>query len=112
MKKSVPALVELPVDKIAAIVTSEGAANSHMVIVACAWGFQLLWVSLNYQSTPFDDIEMIVDAYQGRVLSIHRAAYANVIKEVQKEEEQIAKDLKQYETKDAITPDGSLFLCS
>ena len=27
-------------------------------------------------------------------------------KEIQKEEEQIAKDLKQYETKDAITPDG------
>ena len=31
---STAALVELPVDKIAAIVTSEGATNSHMVIVA------------------------------------------------------------------------------
>ena len=35
---STAALVELPVDKIAAIVTSEGAANSHMVIVARALG--------------------------------------------------------------------------
>lgn len=35
---STAALVELPVDKIAAIVTTEGAANSHMVIVARALG--------------------------------------------------------------------------
>lgn len=35
---STAALVELPVDKIAAIVTTEGAMNSHMVIVARALG--------------------------------------------------------------------------
>jgi phosphoenolpyruvate-protein kinase (PTS system EI component) len=40
------------------------------------------------------------------VFLIHLAVYASRYKEVQKEEEQIAKDLKQYETKDAITPDG------
>ncbi len=39
-------------------------------------------------------------------LSIHHVVYVTRYKEVQKEEEQIAKDLKQYETKDAITPDG------
>jgi phosphotransferase system enzyme I (PtsP) len=60
-------------------------------------------VSLNYQST-LDDAEMIVDAYQG-VFFKPATSFAQRYKEIQKEEEQIAKDLKQYETK-AITPDG------
>ncbi len=53
-----------------------------------------------------DDVEMIVDAHQGRVFINPPRRMRTRYKEIQKEEEQIAKDLKQYETKDAITPDG------
>lgn len=49
---------------------------------------------------------MIVDAHQGRVFINPPRRLRTRYKEIQKEEEQIAKDLKQYETKDAITPDG------
>ncbi|WP_336943547.1 phosphoenolpyruvate--protein phosphotransferase [Acinetobacter modestus] len=103
---STAALVELPVDKIAAIVTSEGAANSHMVIVARALGIPTVVGVTELPITTLDDIEMIVDAYQGRVFVNPPRRLRQRYKEVQKEEEQIAKDLKQYETKDAITPDG------
>ncbi len=53
-----------------------------------------------------DDAEMIVDAYQGRIFINPPRRLRQRYKEIQKEEEQIAKDLKQYETRDAVTPDG------
>ena len=103
---STAALVELPVDKIAAIVTSEGAANSHMVIVARALGIPTVVGVTELPVNNLDDVEMIVDAYQGRVFVNPPRRLRTRYKEIQKEEEQIAKDLKQYETKDSITPDG------
>lgn len=103
---STAALVELPVDNIAAIVTSEGAANSHMVIVARALGIPTVVGVTELPINTLDDVEMIVDAYQGRIFINPPRRLRQRYKEVQKEEEQIAKDLKQYETKDAITPDG------
>ncbi|WP_151708627.1 phosphoenolpyruvate--protein phosphotransferase [Acinetobacter brisouii] len=103
---STAALVELPMDKIAAIVTSEGAANSHMVIVARALGIPTVVGVTELPISALDDAEMIVDAYQGRVFVNPPRRLRQRYKEIQKEEEQIAKDLKQYETKDAITPDG------
>lgn len=103
---STAALVEMPIANIAAIVTTEGAANSHMVIVARALGIPTVVGVTELPISTLDDVEIIVDAYQGRIF-IHpprrlRAKY----KEIKKDEEQIAKDLKQYETKSAITPDG------
>lgn len=103
---STAALVELPVDNIAAIVTSEGAANSHMVIVARALGIPTVVGVTELPINTLDDMEMIVDAYQGRIFVNPPRRLRQRYKEVQKEEEQIAKDLKQYETRDAITPDG------
>lgn len=103
---STAALVELPVGKIAAIVTSEGAANSHMVIVARALGIPTVVGVTELPINTLDDVELIVDAYQGRVFVNPPRRLRQRYKEIQKEEEQIAKDLKQYETKDAITPDG------
>lgn len=61
---STAALVELPVDNIAAIVTSEGAANSHMVIVARALGIPTVVGVTELPVNTLDDAEMIVDAYQ------------------------------------------------
>ncbi|MCF9045489.1 phosphoenolpyruvate--protein phosphotransferase [Acinetobacter nectaris] len=103
---STAALVELPVDKIAAIITSEGAANSHMVIVARALGIPTVVGVTELPVNTLDDVEMIIDAYQGKVIVNPPRRLRQRYKEIQKEEEQIAKDLKLYETKDSITPDG------
>jgi len=103
---STAALVELPVDKIAAIVTTEGAMNSHMVIVARALGIPTVVGVTELPINALDDVEMIVDAHQGRVFTNPPRRLRTRYKKIQKEEELIAKDLKQYETKDAITPDG------
>lgn len=103
---STAALVEMPIANIAAIVTTEGAANSHMVIVARALGIPTVVGVTELPINVLDDAEIIVDAYQGRVFVHPPRRLRTRYKEIKKDEEQIAKDLKQYETKSAITPDG------
>src|SRR5690606_6602618 len=103
---STAALVELPVDKIAAIVTTEGALNPHRVSVARHLGLATVAGVLGMPMHTLGEVEMIVDAHQGRVFINPPRRLRSRYKEIQKEEEQIAKDLRQYETKDAITPDG------
>jgi phosphotransferase system enzyme I (PtsP) len=105
---STAALVEMPIHNIAAIVTTEGAANSHMVIVARALGIPTVVGVTELPISSLDDAELIVDAYQGRVFIHPPRRLRKRYKEIKKEDELIAKDLKQYETKDAITPDGHL----
>ncbi|XID74706.1 phosphoenolpyruvate--protein phosphotransferase [Alkanindiges sp. WGS2144] len=100
------ALVELPVNHIAAIVTTEGAANSHMVIVARALGIPTVVGVTELPVTSLDDAEMIVDAHQGRIYVHPIRRLRQRYKEIQKEEQQAAKDLKNYETRDTVTPDG------
>lgn len=104
---STAALVELPVDNIAAIVTTEGAANSHMVIVARALGIPTVVGVTELPLNSLDDVEIIVDAYQGRVFIHPPRRLRSRYKDIKKEEEQLAKELKQYEQRDAITPDGT-----
>ncbi len=99
-------LVELHLDNIAAIVTAEGAANSHMVIVARALGIPTVVGVTELPITALDDVEMIVDAHQGRIFVHPVRQLRQRYKEIQKEEQQAAQDLKTYERRDTITPDG------
>lgn len=100
------ALVEMPINNIAAIVTTEGAANSHMVIVARALGIPTVVGVTELPVTSLDDAEMIVDAHQGRIFVHPVRRLRQRYKEIQKEEQLAAKDLKNYETRETITPDG------
>ncbi len=99
-------LVELPLQNIAAIVTTEGAANSHMVIVARALGIPTVVGVTELPITQLDDAEMIVDAHQGRIFVHPVRRLRQRYREVQREEEQAAKDLKAYENRETITTDG------
>lgn len=81
---STAALVELPVDKIAAIVTTEGAMNSHMVIVARALGIPTVVGVTELPINTLDDVEMIVDAHQGRVFINPPRRLRSRYKEIQK----------------------------
>ncbi|MEC7118797.1 MAG: phosphoenolpyruvate--protein phosphotransferase [Pseudomonadota bacterium] len=103
---STAALVELPISKIAAIVTTEGAANSHMVIVARALGIPTVVGVTELPITQLDDAEMIVDAHQGRVFVHPVRRLRQRYREVLREEQQAAKNLNAYENRETITTDG------
>ncbi|MDI9658250.1 PEP-utilizing enzyme, partial [Acinetobacter baumannii] len=61
------AIVELPVDNIAAIVTSKSVDNSHRVIVARAIRIPTVVSVTELTVNTLDDANMIVDTYQSRV---------------------------------------------
>lgn len=103
---STAALVELPISKIAAIVTTEGAANSHMVIVARALGIPTVVGVTELPITQLDDAEMIVDAHQGRIFVHPVRRLRQRYREVLREEQQATKSLNAYENRDTITTDG------
>ena len=103
---STATLVELPLEHIAAIVTVDGAANSHMVIVARALGIPTVVGVAELPLTQLDDTEMIVDAHQGRVFINPIRTLRQRYKEIQREEAQLERDLKAYEKRETITTDG------
>lgn len=99
-------LVEAPLEKIAGIVTVEGAANSHMAIVARALGIPTVLGVTDLPVTQLDDTEMIVDAYQGRIYVQPSRQLRTRYKDIIKEEQQLVAGLDAYRDVPAETPDG------
>ncbi|MES2919631.1 MAG: phosphoenolpyruvate--protein phosphotransferase [Pseudomonadota bacterium] len=99
-------LVELPLERIAGIVTVLGAANSHMAIVARALGIPTVLGVADLPVTSLDDTEMIVDAYQGRIYLQPSRQLRSRYKDIIKEEQQLVAGLEAYRDRPAQTPDG------
>lgn len=99
-------LVETPLEKIGGIVTVEGAANSHMAIVARALGIPTVLGVSELPVTQLDDTEMIVDAYQGRIYVQPSRQLRTRYKDIIKEERQLIAGLDAYRDVPAETPDG------
>ncbi|HEX4869949.1 MAG TPA: phosphoenolpyruvate-utilizing N-terminal domain-containing protein, partial [Moraxellaceae bacterium] len=99
-------LVELPLERIAGIVTVLGAANSHMAIVARALGIPTVLGVSDLPVTSLDDTEMIVDAYQGRIYVQPSRQLRTRYKDIIKEEQQLVAGLEAYRDRPAETPDG------
>ncbi len=103
---STATLVETPIESIAAIVTTTGAANSHMAIVARALGIPTVVGVAELPVTSLDDAEMIVDAYQSRVYVHPSRELRKRYKEIIREERQLVAGLDAYRDLPAETPDG------
>ena len=108
---STAALVELPVDKIAAIVTTEGAMNSHMVIVARALGIPTVVGVTELPINTLDDVEMIVDAHQAVSLSTHRVVCVPVIKKFRKKKNRLPKIYVNTRPKMQLRQMVPLYVC-
>ncbi len=104
---STTSLVELPLDNIAAIVTTKGSTNSHMAIVARALAIPTVVGVTDLPLTQLDDAEMVVDGHLGRVFVNPVRNLRLRYKEIQKEEAQAAKELDQYANKATLTQDGT-----
>ncbi|MDO8417326.1 MAG: phosphoenolpyruvate--protein phosphotransferase [Agitococcus sp.] len=103
---STATLVETPLENIAAIVTTTGAANSHMAIIARALGIPTVVGVAELPVGNLDDAEMIVDGYQARVYVHPSRELRKRYKEIIKEERQLVAGLDAYRDLPAETPDG------
>lgn len=99
-------LVETPLERVGGIVTVQGAANSHMAIVARALGIPTVLGVADLPVTQLDDTEMIVDAYQGKVYIQPSRQLRSRYKDIIREEQQLVAGLDAYRNVPAITPDG------
>ncbi len=102
-------LVETPLERVTAIVTVTGAANSHMAIVARALGIPTVVGVSELPVTSLDDKEMIVDAYQGRIYVEPSRVLRKRYKDIIKEEQQLIAGLDTYKDLPSVTPDGKAF---
>ena len=96
----------MPLENIAAIVTTTCAANSHMAIIARALGIPTVVGVAELPVGNLDDAEMIVDAYQARVYVHPSRELRKRYKEIIKEERQLVAGLDAYRDLPAETPDG------
>lgn len=60
-------LGEIPLDKLAGLVSRKGSANSHMAILAKTMGIPTVMGAADLPFTQFDGSQIIVDGYRGSV---------------------------------------------
>lgn len=62
-------LGEVPLDKIKGLVSVMGSGNSHVAILARAMGIPTVMGALDLPYTQLENVDMIIDGYQGQVFT-------------------------------------------
>jgi len=103
---SVSMLAELPVDKVAAIVSLKGSATSHAAILAKALGIPAI---MGLQACPInrmEDKELIVDGYNGQLIVSPSDSTKRQYQVLLREERELAAELAQDNQLPNVTADG------
>ena len=101
-----PALMEVPKDKLVAVVSSSGSGSSHVAILARAMGIPSVMGATDLPTNQIDGKTLVVDGYQG---NIYIEPTKRVISEFEKiiaEENKFSLELKNLKDLPAETTDG------
>jgi len=99
-------LVEVPPDKLVAVVCTQGSGSSHVAILARALGVPAVMGAQDLPTSKVDALNIIVDGYQGCIYinpseTVHKE-YERLINE----EAELSAGLETLKGKPAETPDG------
>ena len=100
------ALLEVPRDRLSAVVTVRGSSNSHMAIVARGMGIPTVVGAVDLPVAELRGRELVVDGYRGEVVSNPSADLRRHYEAVIEEERELAADLEEIVNDDCETPDG------
>lgn len=103
------ALMEVPVDKLVAIVSASGSSNSHVAILARAMGVPAVMGLQAAQLVKFQRRSIIVDGYNGQVFVSPSRAVAKEFKIFSREEAELDEELHSLRDEPAQTTDGCRF---
>ncbi|MFO7592705.1 MAG: phosphoenolpyruvate--protein phosphotransferase [Pseudomonadota bacterium] len=99
-------LAELPVNRLAGVISVRGSTTSHTAILARALGIPAVLGVDDMPVSRINDMAIIADGYSGRV-------YVNPPKEVkreyrrlQREEQELTADLQELRKQESVTKDG------
>ncbi|MBC52898.1 MAG: phosphoenolpyruvate--protein phosphotransferase [Gammaproteobacteria bacterium] len=98
-------LMEVPRDKLAGMISVKGSGNSHVAILARTMGIPTVMGAVDLPYRKLDGRPLIVDGYNGTVLTSPSEATLARYGEVLKEEEQFVRGLETLIDLPCITPD-------
>lgn len=99
-------LAEIPRDQIKGIVSIKGAENSHAAIMARALGIPAVMGLRDVPIMQLDDVNIIVDGYNGKVFVSPNDAIVEEYRGLENEDKEFAQLLKQEADEVAVTADG------
>ena len=103
---SVGDLAAVPLSRLKALVSGRGSVNSHLAILAEALGIP---TAMGVQDLPMELIDggtMIVDGFQGNLITAPTNSQKAYYDKVQKEELDLQRDLEGIKNLSCRTPDG------
>ncbi len=98
-------LAEVPVEKIAAVVSVAGSRTSHVAILARAMGVPAV-MGADIPVARIDGKDVIVDGYRGQVFIDPTKAIYDEFSRLAQEEKELSADLAALQELPSITPDG------
>ncbi len=98
-------LASIPRDKLAGVVSMEGASNSHAAILLRALGIPAV-MGADFEPRFVHGKLVVVDGYRGDILVAPREAVANEYRQLAREEEELSAIVEQDLTKPCLTEDG------
>ncbi|NOY67431.1 MAG: phosphoenolpyruvate--protein phosphotransferase [Gammaproteobacteria bacterium] len=99
-------LAEAPIKNIVAVVSNKGSSSSHIAILARAMDIPVVMGADGLDVAVIDTCKCIVDGYQGRLYIDPEQAIIDEYSLLEKEEGQLARQLKSLRKLPAETSDG------
>ncbi|WP_455218399.1 phosphoenolpyruvate--protein phosphotransferase [Kaarinaea lacus] len=99
-------LAEVPVKRLAGVVSVRGSRTSHVAILARAMGVSAVMGVDDLPVGRVDGRSIIVDGYSGRVYIDPPRNIRDEFKHLLREEQELSKELQELRDKPAITPDN------
>jgi len=99
-------LAEVPVKRLAGVVSRRGSQTSHVAILARAMGVSAVMGVSELPVNQIDGRSIIVDGYTGRIFINPSSMVRDEFKHLLREEAELSKELRELREKPAITPDN------
>lgn len=99
-------LAEVPVKRLAGVISVRGSRTSHVAILARAMGVSAVMGVSDLPVGRVDGRSVIVDGYSGRVYVDPPNNIRDEFRHLLREEEELSKELQELRDKPAITPDN------
>ena len=106
-------LGEVPLDKIKGLVSVMGSGNSHVAILARAMGIPTVMGALDLPYNQLENVDMIIDGYQGQVFTYPSEALIDSFQQIVDEEKALEEEYLTLKDLPCETCDGhrlSLFV--
>ncbi|MEK6747805.1 MAG: phosphoenolpyruvate--protein phosphotransferase [Pseudomonadota bacterium] len=99
-------MMEVPNSHLIAVISARGSGSSHVSILARAMGIPAVMGVDDLPTGDLNDVEIVVDGFQGNLFVRPSAALLREYKRLRKEESSLTADLVNLKDQPAVTLDG------